>query len=65
MGHFHTSYFLRDLIVGGSVVGYNEYAHVNNLPVEEPMSALWLNTPERGITTYNPVHLMDRAAEGW
>ncbi len=65
MGHFHTSYFLRDLIVGGSVVGYNEYAYVNNLPVEEPMSALWLNTVEHGITTYNPVHLSDRKAEGW
>lgn len=65
MGHFHTSYFLRDLIVGGSVIGYNEYAHVNNLPVEAAQAALWLTTPERGITTYNPVHLVDREAEGW
>lgn len=65
MGHFHTSYFLRDLIVGGSVVGYNEYANVLNLPVEEPQSALWLNTAERGITAYYPVHLADRAEEGW
>lgn len=65
MGHWHSSYFLSDLIVGGSVVGYNEYAYVNNLGPEDPMAALWLNTPERGITTYSPVHLLDRAAEGW
>ena len=65
MGHFHSSYFLRDLIVGGSVVGYSEYAYINNLPMEEPQSALWLNTAERGITTYNPVQLLDRQAEGW
>lgn len=65
MGHWHTSYFLRDLIVGGSVVGYNEYAYVNNLAIEEPQSALWLNTPERGISAYMPVHLSDRTEEGW
>lgn len=65
MGHFHTSYFLKDLIVGGSVIGYNEYAYVSNLGVEEPMAAMWLNTAERGITTYTPVHLLDKVAEGW
>lgn len=65
MGHFHTSYFLQDLIVGGSVIGYNEYAANLNLPLEQPQSALWLNTPGRGITAYYPVHLMDRKAEGW
>ena len=65
MGHFHTSYFLQDIIVGGSVVGYSEYAYVGNLPMEPPMAALWLNTAERGITTYNPVHLLDRKSEGW
>lgn len=65
MGHFHQSYFLRDLIVGGSVVGYNEYAYVSNLPFEEPQASLWLTTPERGISTYMPVRLLDKVEEGW
>lgn len=65
MGHFHTSHFLGDLIVGGAVVGYNEYAYSIQAPPEEARTAMWLNTPERGITTYMPVHLQDREAEGW
>jgi predicted phosphodiesterase len=65
MGHWHQSIYHGDLIVGGSVIGYNEYAYNLNLPIEDPVSALWLTTPERGRTTYNPVHLMDRQAEGW
>jgi len=65
MGHFHQSYFLHGLIVGGSVIGYNEYAYGLNLPFEEPKASLWLNTPEHGISTYAPVFLLDRKAEGW
>ena len=65
MGHFHYSYFLQDLIVGGSVVGYNEYAYVSNLPFESPRAALWLNTPEHGITVYSPVFVQKRDKEGW
>ena len=64
-GHFHTSYFLKDLIVGGSVIGYNEYANSMNLPVEGAMASMWLTTPERGISSYMPVHLQSREEEGW
>jgi hypothetical protein len=65
IGHFHTSYFLKGLIVGGAVVGYSEYSYVNNLPYEEPQAALWLDTPERGITISAPVFVGNRTAEGW
>lgn len=65
MGHFHTSYFLKGLIVGGSLVGYNEYAYGQNLPYEEPQAAFWLTTPERGITVSAPVFVQSRKAEGW
>lgn len=65
MGHFHQSYFLRGLIVGGSVIGYNEYAYDHNLDYEEPQSAFWLTTPERGITVSAPIFVQDKRAEGW
>lgn len=67
MGHFHTSLWLPGwgLIVGGSVVGYSEYAYQQNLPPEKPQADMWLNTPERGITIHCPVFLQDRKAEGW
>ncbi|MBA3836486.1 MAG: hypothetical protein C0499_02350 [Zymomonas sp.] len=65
MGHFHSSYFLKGLIVGGSVVGYSEFAYGLNLPYEEPQSAFWLTTPERGISVSAPIFLQDRKAERW
>lgn len=67
MGHWHTSLWLPSwgVIVGGSVVGYSEFAYQANLPPEQPQCDLWLNTPERGITMHAPVFLLDREAEGW
>lgn len=67
MGHFHQSIFYpsKGLIVGGCVKGYDEFSFVSNYEPEPPQCALWLTTPERGITMHAPVFVMDRAAEGW
>jgi hypothetical protein len=65
MGHWHRSHFLHDIIVCGSIVGYSEYAYIKNLPYEEPRAALWLTTPEHGVTLYGPIFAQDRGAEGW
>jgi len=67
MGHFHKSIWMPEdgLIVGGSIIGYNEYAYQQNLTPEAPQCALWLNTPERGITVHAPVFVSDRTDEGW
>lgn len=65
MGHFHQSYFIKGLIVGGSVVGYNEYSYGSNLPYEEPQAAFFLCTPERGITVSSPIFVQDKKSEGW
>lgn len=67
MGHFHQSLMFpaKGLIVGGSVVGYNEYNYVNNHEPEPPQCAFWVTTPERGVTFSAPVFVQDREAEGW
>lgn len=67
MGHFHQSiwYPSKGLIVSGCIVGYNEFAYVSNFEPEPPQAALWLTTPERGITVNAPVYVQDKAAEGW
>lgn len=67
MGHFHQSIWApsKGLIVGGCVCGYNEYAYQGNLEIEAPQCALWLTTPEHGITVSAPVFVGDRATEGW
>lgn len=67
MGHFHQTLWLpsKGLIMGGSVVGYNEYAYLTNQAPEPPQCSLWLTTPEHGISLCAPVFLQNRAAEGW
>ena len=67
LGHWHQHIFLpsRGLIVGGCLKGYDEWAYVNNFESEPPQQALWITTPERGITFSAPVFVMDRKSEGW
>ena len=67
MGHWHQTLWLpsKGIIMGGSVVGYNEYAYLNNFSPEVPQSSLWLTTPEHGITLCSPVFLQNRKEEGW
>ena len=66
-GHFHQSLWFpsKGLIGSGCGIGYNEYAYVNNFEPEPPQCALWLTTPEHGITINAPVFVADRQAEGW
>lgn len=67
MGHWHQliSAPTQGLIVNGSLKGYDEYASLNNFRAEPPQQAMWLVTPERGITVTAPLFCHDRKAEGW
>lgn len=72
MGHFHQLGYVEDLIVNGSVKGYDEYASSKGLPFERARQALWLTHPEEGrtITTQvfadeeDPARFKSRPAEG-
>jgi hypothetical protein len=57
IGHWHTLWQSRRLLVNGSLKGYDEFAYNLNLPYESPMQALWITHPERGITFSVPVHV--------
>lgn len=50
MGHFHQLIWGQGIIVNGSMKGYDEYALSKAFTPEEPKQALWITTPERGIT---------------
>lgn len=67
MGHFHRTLMLpsNGLIVGGSVMGYDEYAFQQNLRPEPPQSAFWIATPAHGVTFSAPVFAAKRSEEGW
>jgi hypothetical protein len=55
MGHFHQYLATGRFIMGGSIKGYDEYAHSLNLPYEPPRQALWITHPTYGITFAAPV----------
>lgn len=55
MGHFHQYMTLGNVIVNGSLVGYNEYAMLNNFPFDIPKQALWITNKDYGITLQVPV----------
>jgi hypothetical protein len=67
MGHWHQELLLpaQGLMVGPCLKGYDEYAYVSNFPPSPPAQALWITTPEHGVTFKAPVYVMDRKREGW
>lgn len=66
VGHWHTYVNLPRGTINGSLKGYDEYARTKAFAFEEPIQALWLTTPERGITMRSPIYCQaDRKREGW
>lgn len=60
-GHFHT-YFPTDKIIGnGSLKGLDEYAFQGNFGYEPPIQALWMTSPEHGVTMHLPIYLEKHA----
>lgn len=65
MGHWHQLLTTPNLIVNGSLKGYDEYAAISNFEFEPPRQAFALITPEHGITVQCPVFCADRKKERW
>lgn len=54
-GHWHQYIHLENLIVNGSMKGYDEYAFQGNFRFEPPRQGLWVTHPKYGITYRMPV----------
>jgi hypothetical protein len=65
MGHYHQLLTLPGIIVGGTLKGTDEYAYLGNFGYEPAQQALWITTPEHGITMSAPILVVDREAEKW
>lgn len=67
VGHWHQYMHLagQGLIVNNSSKGYDEYARISGFSYSEASQAMWLTTPEHGVTIAMPILLQDRKAEGW
>lgn len=56
MGHWHSLMWGQDFIINGSMKGYDEYARRSGFGFELARQALFIVTPERGITTQTAVY---------
>lgn len=65
LGHWHQYMPSQQLVINGSMKGYDEYAFINNFSFEPPQQALAVVTPTNGITFHAPVFCQDRKAEKW
>lgn len=54
-GHFHKYGTASNVIVNGSLKGYDEWVYKMNYEYERPIQALWITHPEYGITSHYPV----------
>lgn len=65
-GHWHQYVHGQGLTINGSLKGYDEYAQRQAFAAERPQQALWLVTPENGVTVAAPVFCGGNPkAEGW
>lgn len=55
MGHWHQYIHTENLIVNGSIKGYDEYASICNFPFEPPKQALFIVHPHLGVTYRMPI----------
>lgn len=65
MGHWHQLVWGGQFIVNGSNKGLDEYAFINNFGFEDPQQAMWLVTPEHGISWQVAIKTQNRKREGW
>jgi hypothetical protein len=65
MGHWHQYISTPELVVNGSMKGYDEYAIMNSFQFQVPSQALAIVTPEHNITWQCPVFFTDKKKEKW
>ena len=55
LGHFHQYIHTNQLIVNGSIKGYDEFANEFNFMFERPQQALFINHPKNGMVLRTPI----------
>lgn len=59
MGHWHQFKDMGEVVVNGSLKGYDEFAHNLNFKPEPPQQAFWLTDPEHGKIFSGPLLVDD------
>lgn len=55
IGHFHQYIHLSNVVVNGSLKGFDEYSMQMGFPYEKPIQAAWINHPEYGMIHRTPI----------
>jgi len=64
MGHFHQLIDLGNVVVNGSLKGYDEWTASMNFNFEMPQQAFWLTDPKWGKTIRAPIRVQSKE-EDW
>lgn len=64
-GHFHVRYVLPRVLVGGTLMGFDEFALVQGYEYQPPSQEFFLVAPGRGPILNAPIWVQDRKAEQW
>lgn len=65
IGHWHQYVHSQGITVNGSLKGWDEFAFGMNFQYEAPSQAMFIVTPERGVTWPVQIFVQDRKKEGW
>lgn len=60
MGHWHQRYCLPDVMVNGSLIGYNSYAMAGGFPFEAPVQSMRMLDPRRFVCSDIPLFVSER-----
>lgn len=61
LGHYHQRYCLPDVIVNGSLIGYDSYAMGGGFPFQDPVQCMRMLDAKRWIGADIPLYVADRA----
>lgn len=64
IGHWHQNRNLGTVFINGTTKGYDEFAAAHNFEFEPPQQALFVTTPERGVTIHAPIFVRSKQ-EKW
>lgn len=59
-GHFHRRNSFGRVRLNGSLIGFSDYAAINNLRYQEPCQDFWICDPDYGVTISAPIHVMSK-----
>ena len=59
LGHFHSTRFIENILMNGSIKGYDEFANIYNFDYDEPSQIYTLLNASRGVDSFDKIYVKD------